>query len=172
LSVLETDTLRSIENVQGSNWAETIKGNELSNNLHGGGGADRLEGGGQNDVLNGGLGLDTLIGGTGFDVFKFDTALGAGNVDSILDYNVADDQISLDDSVFRALANPGFDDSNLSTSAFAVGTAALDASDRIIYNSTSGALLYDSDGTGSAAAVQFATLIPQLNLTAADFVIV
>jgi Ca2+-binding RTX toxin-like protein len=130
LSVLETDTLRLIENVQGSNWAETIKGNELSNNLHGGGGADRLEGGGQNDVLNGGLGLDTLVGGTGLDGFKFDTALGAGNIDSIVDYNVADDTIYLGGTVFTALANPGFDYTTLSTSAFAVGTAALDGSDR------------------------------------------
>jgi Ca2+-binding RTX toxin-like protein len=157
-----------IENVQGSDWAETIKGNEQRNSLHGGGGQDRLEGGANNDTLNGGLGLDTLVDGAGFDFFKFDTALGAGSVDPILDYSVAEDTIYLDNSVFTAL--PAADMRTLSSAEFRIGTAAQDASDRIIYNSNSGALLYDPDGTGTAAAVQFATLTPFLNVT--DFIIV
>ena len=60
----------------------------------------------------------------------------------------------------------------LAASAFAIGTAAADASDRIIYNPTSGALLYDADGTGARAAVLFATLDPGLMLTNTDFHIV
>jgi Ca2+-binding RTX toxin-like protein len=47
------------------------------------------------------------------------------------------------------------------------------ASSRIICNSTSGALSYDADGTGtSGAAIQFPTLATDLTLTNTDFKIV
>ena len=36
--------------------------------------------------------------------------------------------------------------------AFQLGTAALDGDDRILYDPTTGALRYDVDGTGAAAA--------------------
>ena len=169
--VLERDVLRSIENVQGSNLAETIKGNEQRNDLNGGGGGDRLEGGDENDILNGGLGSDTLLGGTGQDQFVFDTALGSNNVDSILDYSVVNDTILLDNAVFTALPLNNVDLRVLAASEFTFGSAAQDASDRVIYNSLTGALFYDSDGTGAAAAVQFATVGQLLNLSASDFVV-
>ena len=51
-------------------------------------------------------------------------------------------------------------------------TEGLDGNDRIIYNTTTGALYYDPDGDGAAAAVQFATLGTGLALTAADFFVV
>jgi len=60
----------------------------------------------------------------------------------------------------------------MSSSAFYVGAAAHDSTDRIIYNSDTGALSYDPDGTGSAAAVQFAELSTKLALTNLDFLIV
>ena len=52
------------------------------------------------------------------------------------------------------------------------GAAAADASDRIIYNSATGALYFDVDGVGGAAQVQFATLTAGLALTAADFTVI
>ena len=59
----------------------------------------------------------------------------------------------------------------MSSSAFYAGAAAHDSTDRIIYNSNTGALSYDPDGTGAAAAVQFAELSPGLVLTYQDFLI-
>ena len=49
---------------------------------------------------------------------------------------------------------------------------AQDADDRIIYDTDSGALSYDADGAGEEAAIQFARLSANLNLSADDFVII
>jgi cysteinyl-tRNA synthetase len=73
----------------------------------------------------------------------------------------------LENSIFTKLAQ-----GSLAASAFAIGTKALDALDRIIYDSNSGALYYDADGNGKGSAVQFAWLSPKLALTAADFLVV
>jgi Ca2+-binding RTX toxin-like protein len=72
----------------------------------------------------------------------------------------------LDHSIFTALGSAGA----LSASMFTTGTP--DADDRIIYNADTGALSYDADGSGSGAAVQFATLAAHLNLTHQDFSII
>jgi Ca2+-binding RTX toxin-like protein len=58
----ETDVLRSIENVTGSNRPEVITGNELDNTLDGRGG---------DDIIDGGLGNDTLIGNDGIDTASY-----------------------------------------------------------------------------------------------------
>ena len=48
-----------------------------------------------------------------------------------------------------------------------------DSNDYILYNTKTGALLYDADGKGSGAAIQFATLSNKpRNLTAGDFLVV
>jgi Ca2+-binding RTX toxin-like protein len=59
--IAETDILRSVENVNGSNRSETINGNELANTLDGRDGNDRLDGGLGNDTLIGGLGDNTAV---------------------------------------------------------------------------------------------------------------
>ena len=51
-------------------------------------------------------------------------------------------------------------------------SAPPDADDRIIYNFNNDNLYYDRDGTGSAAAVAFAHVNGNPNLTNADFVVV
>ncbi len=44
-----------------------------------------------------------------------------------------------------------------------------DADDRILYNTTNGALYYDTDGTGEQLAIQFATIENLAVLTKMDF---
>ena len=51
-------------------------------------------------------------------------------------------------------------------------TSAADSSDRIIYNTTSGALFYDADGLGGTAAVQIALIGNKAILTSDDFVVI
>ena len=60
----------------------------------------------------------------------------------------------------------------LPADAFRIGAAAADATDRIIYNSATGDISYDSDGTGANAAILFAKVTPLTALTNADFFVV
>ncbi|NGN42586.1 calcium-binding protein [Mesorhizobium sp. CGMCC 1.15528] len=145
----------------------TGNGNGLNNTLIGNSGSNILRGGAGNDTLIGGAGKDTLNGGDGKDTFVFNAALGSTNIDKINDYNVAQDTMQLDSKYFAGLAK-GW----LAAGAFHTGTAAHDATDRIIYNKSTGALWFDKDGIGGATAVQFATLSPGLAMTANEFFIV
>ncbi len=138
--------------------------------LPGAPGSDTLLGESGADLLDGGLGADQLTGGTGADTFRFSTALGAGNIDRITDFNPAEDRILLDNLVFTTVGGNG----PLAASAFqqsAAGTAG-DAADRILYDTDAGTLAYDADGTGSAAAIRFARLDPGLTLSADDFLVI
>ena len=56
-------------------------------------------------------------------------------------------------------------------SRFKIGTPAMDVDDYIIYNSKTGALLYDEDGNGMLASMQIATLTG-LAMTNADIVVI
>lgn len=137
--------------------------------IHAGDGNDVVKGSAGADLVNGGKGNDTLSGGLGMDRFLFDTGLDKySNVDRILDFKAVDDTVLIDDAIFKKAGALG----TLSAGAFVTGSKALDASDRIIYNATTGDLFYDADGTGSSAAVQFAKLGTNLGLTNADFLIV
>ena len=126
-----------------------------------------MNGGAGNDTLAGHAGNDTLTGGTGKDAFVFDTTPSSSNMDKIVDFNVYDDGIILSKATFT-----GVPQGHLSSSAFWIGSGAHDATDRIVYNSTTGDLWYDQDGTGSAAAVRLATMSSNLKMTAADFVVI
>jgi Ca2+-binding RTX toxin-like protein len=130
---------------------------------------NRIAGNIGNNVLNGKAGNDILSGGDGADTFRFDTALNAQtNVDRITDFQVGTDTIALENAVFTTLATGA-----LAAGAFKSGTNNLagDANDRIIYNTATGALLYDPDGTGAKAAILFARLQPGTLLTTDDFAV-
>lgn len=136
-------------------------------NLTGNGIVQSIIGNAGNNIINGKGGSDAMWGLGGNDTFVFDTALGSTNVDRIYDFNPATDSIRLDDAFFRGLTLGA-----LSSGAFATGSAATQADDRIIYDPTTGKLYFDPDGAGGAAQVQFATLNVGLGLTSADFFVV
>jgi Ca2+-binding RTX toxin-like protein len=150
-------------------------GTDGDDTLIGGQGRDTLSGEIGDDVLYGRQGHDSLTGGEGRDTFVFDTTPSKRtNLDRITDFTVKDDGLFLDRTVFKKLGQKGSlaAPAKLSPSKFWKGEKAHDASDRLIYNKKMGALLYDSDGTGKAAAVKVAMLSKKLALSAKDFFVI
>jgi Ca2+-binding RTX toxin-like protein len=142
-------------------------GNSLANTITGNTGNNSLSGSSGNDTLNGGAGNDILNGGTGLDTFRFSSALASSNVDTIGSFVAADDAVQLENSVFLKLTTTGA----LSSSFFranATGTAA-DSNDYIIYETDTGKLFYDADGSGAGAAVLIATLTGAPVIGSVDF---
>jgi hypothetical protein len=141
---VENLTLTGSANISGT-------GNMLNNAIIGNSG---------NNTLFGGLGNDTLTGGAGADTFIFNTKPNAAtNVDTITDFSSSDgDHLQFSLKLFKTLGAVG----DLTADQFWAGagiTTAHDATDRLIYNTTSGDLYYDSDGSGVRyAAVLVANL--------------
>jgi Ca2+-binding RTX toxin-like protein len=169
--------------MSGSAGNDTVSGGSGHDNVHGGSGhdwvfgdagRDTVSGGIGNDTVNGGAGNDTLYGNAGRDVFVFDTKLSKGsNVDTIKDFNVANDSLWLDDAIFTRLGTgTRAEPSALKSGSFVVGSWARDADDYLIYDRATGVLSYDADGSGAKAAVVFARLKKDLALTHKDFLIV
>ena len=152
---------------------DTLYGGNGNDTLYGGDGNDTLYGGNGNDTLYGGNGNDLLVGGAGADVFVFDTTANAStNKDTISDFVSANDDIWLAKSVMAGL---GSNTGALSSAKFWSGagvTTGHDADDRIVYNSTTGALYYDADGNvATVAPIQIAQLTANTDVTYADFFI-
>ena len=159
-----------VENLQLTQFAAINgSGNTLNNVITGNVAANRLSGGSGNDSLDGNGGSDTLTGGAGKDTFIF-SLLGNpwNNLDRITDFVSADDTIRLDNAQYASVGVDGA----LAAGAFRIGSAAGDASDRIVYNQTTGALYYDSDGNGAGAMLQFGQLTAGTVVALSDFVIV
>ena len=141
-------------------YAQTIVGNA---------GINVLQGLGGDDYLQGRAGNDTLTGGAGNDKFLFNTTLNAAtNVDTITDMTAGVDLIRLDDAFFAGIGAVGV----LNADAFHIGAAAADAEDRIIYNSATGQLFFDSNGNAAGGSTQFANLATGLALSNTDFNVV
>jgi Ca2+-binding RTX toxin-like protein len=121
-----------------------------------------LFGGGGGDTLIGGAGNDALIGGGGNDRFVFNATLNAAtNLDTVNDFVTAADTIWLDTAIFTALANNTLG-ARINANQFVSGAginAATTLDQRLIYNTTSGALYYDADGSDvGVAAIQIALI--------------
>ncbi|HEU6443336.1 MAG TPA: hypothetical protein VFF38_13285 [Microvirga sp.] len=154
--------------LSGGNGHDTLMGGAGHDRLYGGAGNDRLVGGAGNDWLYGGAGNDLLSGGAGRDVFVFNTALNAGTSRvRILDWNHRDDTIRLENAVFKALKKTG----TLASKHFKLGAAAGDADDFIGYNSRTGDLWYDPNGSKAGGQVVFANIGKNKQVFHTDFVV-
>ncbi|WP_210497223.1 calcium-binding protein [Microvirga antarctica] len=158
----------------GAKTGLSLTGNAFANAIFGNAGANKVSGQAGNDALYGGLGKDILTGGAGRDAFAFTTKLNKVlNVDQIKDFNVKDDSVWLDNSIFKGIGSgSATHPTKIKAAAFFAGKEAHDSSDRILYDKASGALFYDQDGTGGSAPVKFAQLSKGVALTASDFFVI
>ena len=150
---------------------DTLTGDDNSNTLNGGLGDDTLIGGAGNDVLIGGAGNDRLIGGDGDDMLVGGSGNdiltgGAGadrfvfysvqeGVDTITDFTTGVDKIAIVDTALDGKLPANVE---LTDAQFYIGAAATSSNQRFIYNSSTGALFFDSDGSGLLPQIQIANL--------------
>jgi VCBS repeat-containing protein len=149
----------------GNTLVNTLQGNAGNNLLSSLGGNDRIFGNDGNDTLLGGAGRDSLTGGAGADDFVFEAA-GNATADRLADFTSGEDHIVLLGSAFGLAAGA------LDAGAFVLGTAALDADDRLIYAAGSGQVLFDADGSGSGAAQLVVTMNPGTVLALSDIFVI
>ncbi len=140
---------------------------QRSATLSGYDGNDTLRGGGSGTRFLGGNGNDTLIGSTTLVRDDFVFVSGDSGIDRIVNFQSGTDKIlitpgfyagvALQDNVFSLDQGPG-----------AVPTTTLKT---FIYDTTSGLLSFDPDGTGARSATPLAYLDTGLHLSASDFLI-
>ena len=108
------------------------------------------------------------------DTFVFNTALnGTSNVDTIFAFEATNqDKIALDTAFFGGISFNG-PNSSLTGINFAsnAGGNATTADHRILFDTSTGNLFFDADGSGGTAKVLFATLSGTIGtVDASDFV--
>lgn len=155
--------LRNIEAVEGTHHDDVLSGAVGNDLLIGGAGGDVLNGRAGNDTLSGGSGADILTGGLGRDVFDF-TDHGAGwEGDVITDFQRGQDRLLFERADLGAnvqLVN-------------ALTPTARTANPSLIFETDTGRLWYDADGTAANESPQ---LLMTLNgvgqLAVGDFLFV
>lgn len=177
--------------IAGDALANRINGTQAADRISGGAGNDLLRGASGNDVLFGNAGQDTLYGGLGndslygsdsatvgdsvTDTFVFNTPLNtSSNVDTIFRFEAGTksgsiDRIQLDPIIFAAIG-ASLDANEFRANA---GGRAQDGNDYLLYDTGTGTLYYDADGSGPAAKVAFAILDASLvgTLDSSDFIV-
>jgi Ca2+-binding RTX toxin-like protein len=149
--------------ITGTAGGVTVSGNFMSNTIIGNDASN---------IIRARDGNDTLTGRGGSDFFDFTTAPSAGNADTITDFVSGTDRLRFEDAAHAGIGATG----NWSATdgrfwASSTGTAH-DATDRVVYNTSTGQLFYDADGSGAGAAVLVATLQGAPSLAATDITVI
>ena len=166
--------------INGTAGADNLTGTANADVINGLAGNDTLNGLAGNDTLSGDAGNDTLTGGLGADKFIYNTNAAftttAVGVDTITDFNISQtDQIVLDKTTFTSIssaAGTGFSVASEFAKVTSDALAATSAAD-IVYNTTTGGLFYNQNGTaaGLGTGARFLTLTNKPALTATQFLI-
>lgn len=156
------------DKIYGGAGGDAMDGGDGRDSVYGGAGSDGLYGGDGNDLIAGGAAGDLMIGGAGADRFLFDTPAIDGQENNIGDFLTGADNILLDNDAFSGLGAPG----TLKASAFRLGADATTAAHRIMYDTATGDIWYDRDGSGGAAKVLLVIVDDGLAITREHFQIV
>ena len=170
------------DTLTGNGGNDTLNGAGGDDTLYGGPGNDLLDGGNGNDLLVGNEGADTLQGGSGADTLVSlegaDQVLGGSGADRFIVPRFGPDVVTIED--FDAAENDSIQLGSGTNSPvqavqdnqFRAGAgvnSATTASERVLYDTTTGQLFYDADGSGDAFdAIHVATLTNGATLSAAQ----
>lgn len=165
--------------LSGGDGSDVLYGDAGNDRIVGGGGKDTLFGGEGNDdlqgdngadILNGGAGVDKLFGNNGSDRFVFDlsaaiaeSGIGAGNRDTILDFNADNASNNADTIEFTGVVS--FDFVGDETQAFS-GTGA---SGR--FNGNTKVLEIDADGDQQTDMELELSNVDAVDLDSTDFTV-
>jgi arylsulfatase A-like enzyme len=119
------------------------------------------------DTLMGGRGKDTLSGGSGSDVFVFESP--KEGVDTIADFVGSDDTLFISAKTLGGGLTAGV---ALKEEQLAIGSQSNNTSELFIYNTQTGNLFFDPDGSGPKEQVKIAILTNQTLLSAKDIFII
>jgi hypothetical protein len=163
------DRFLSIENLSGSNAADTLQGNGKVNLVNGNAGNDFIDGAGGDDTLRGDGGHDVLTGGEGHDLFDFTALSDSGPTsaqrDTIADFVSGTDHIGLHalDAVSTKAGNQNF--TWIETQAFHKVAGELK------YEKSGSGLVVSGDVNGDGHA-DFSILLQHVSaLAKADFIL-
>jgi Ca2+-binding RTX toxin-like protein len=91
----------------------------------------------------------------------------------VLDFEHGTDELVFDSSYFRTMGAPGpWLEGDERFHAAAGATSGHDTDDRLVYNTSTGALYYDADGSGSASSSIVATFQGIPTITASDVTVI
>jgi Ca2+-binding RTX toxin-like protein len=173
------DQFDQIEGIEGSDFNDGLTGGGIGNSIfaragndvvNGLAGDDFLYGMDGNDRMTGGNGIDTLTGGFGRDRFIFNSA-GEGS-DFIADFESVDliqIRVANFDPRIGINAVHGFADSTVN---FVIGNTPVAGEGTFLYDTATGILSFDADGTGAGGPVAIVTLTGAPSLDASQFYLV
>jgi serralysin len=180
-----------MERVEGTRFNDRLTAGDDGDQLLGGRGNDTLRGGAGDDNLSadgtttgfnlgsgadwlsGRGGNDGLTGGDGNDSFVFEVEPGEANADFVADFVSGLDRLLLDDAAHANIGPRGrFAVGDERFFAAAGATSGHDASDRVVYDLSTGDLYYDADGSGAGEAMRIATFQDNAPITATDITVI
>ena len=168
-TLADTSGNDTINGLAGNDLLQGLGGND---SIVGATGWDTLQGGDGDDRLYAGGWSDTMTGGAGADSFVW-AETGTGNRDTVTDFASGTNELLFDNATLTALgANGSWAAGDARFWAAAGVTAGHDADDRLVYNTTSGNLYYDADGSGAGAAQVIATFTGTPGILATDITVI
>lgn len=162
------DMMSGNDRINGSKFADNLRGFAGDDVINGKKSKDKLAGDEGDDTLNGGRGKDLLTGGAGSDNFVFSDKVVAGNRKTIKDFGVGNDQIHLQLSDFDALGAKGA----LNPAMFFAGADATTPGQHVIYNSATGDLFFDANGSNPGEKTLIFKLVAGTALDASHILVI